>query len=70
MHKAEALEDEEDQMRWLSERLASIRLGDSTGMIDEAKAIISKLSGWNLRWNITELDKFITQRQKELGLVK
>lgn len=57
-------------MQWLSERLASIEPGGSPGLIDEARAIISKLSGWNLRWNITELDKFLVQRSKELGLVR
>ena len=62
--------DEEEQMQYLSERLASIPLGAPPGMIDEAREIIIKLSGWNMRWNIPELDDFLTQRQKELGLVR
>ena len=57
-------------MQWLSERLASIPPDAPQDMKDEARAIIVKLSGWNMRWNIPELDDFLTQRQKELGLVR
>lgn len=55
-------------MKALSRRLAEISPDDSDLMLDEAREIIHQLSNLNLRWNITELDDFIFERQRELGV--
>ncbi len=55
-------------MKALSRRLAEISPDDSDLMLDEAREIIRQLSNLNLRWNITELDDFIFERQRELGV--
>ena len=65
---AEKLEEEEEQMRELSRRLAAIPRNSPEFMLKEAREIIRKLNGINMRWNIPELDDFISQRQRELGL--
>lgn len=62
------MEDEEEAMKALSRRLAEISPNDSDIMLDEAREIIRQLSNLNLRWNITELDDFIFERQRELGV--
>jgi hypothetical protein len=64
--RAEALENEDEQMRELSKRLAIISKGDGDVRLKEAKVIISKLRAMNLRWNIESLDRFLLERQKEL----
>lgn len=64
--RAEALENEDEQMRELSKRLAAISKEEGDVRLKEAKAIISKLRAMNLRWNIDALDRFLLQRQKEL----
>ena len=68
LHKAEALEDEDERMKALSRRLADIPPSAPDLMLDEAREIIRQLNALNMRWNITELDDFITQRQRELGI--
>jgi D-mannonate dehydratase len=65
---AEKLEEEEEQIRELSRQLAAIPGNSPEFMLREAREIIRKLSGINMRWNIPELDDFISQRQRELGL--
>ena len=64
--RAEALENEEEQMKELSKRLAAIPRGSEEIRLKEAKAIISRLRAMNMRWNIESLNQFLTQRQKEL----
>jgi hypothetical protein len=64
--RAEALENEEEQMKELSKRLAAITKGSEEIRLKEAKAIISRLRAMNMRWNIEALNQFLTQRQKEL----
>lgn len=64
--RAEALENEEEQMKELSRRLAAITRGAEEIRLKEAKAIISRLRAMNMRWNIDSLDRFLTQRQREL----
>ena len=64
--RAEALENEEEQMKELSKRLAAITKGSDEIRLKEAKAIISRLRTMNMRWNIEALNQFLTQRQKEL----
>jgi len=68
LHKAEALEDEEEVMKALSRRLAEIPPDASDLMMDEAREIIRQLSNFNLRWNVAALDEFIGERQRELGV--
>ncbi|MDY6834076.1 MAG: hypothetical protein SVY53_04670 [Chloroflexota bacterium] len=68
LHKAEALDDEEEQMKELSKRLAAIPANSPDFMLEEAREIIAKLSAFNLRWNIPALDEFISERHRELGL--
>ena len=68
LHKAEALEDEEEVMKALSRRLAEIPPDASDLMMDEAREIIRQLSNFNLRWNVAALDDFIGERQRELGV--
>ena len=53
-------------MKELSKRLAAIPKGAELEMLEEARALIAKLRGMNMRWNIPGLDKFITQRMREL----
>jgi len=64
--RAEALENEEEQMKELSKRLAAITRGTEEIRLKEAKAIISRLRAMNMRWNIESLNQFLTQRQREL----
>jgi DNA repair exonuclease SbcCD ATPase subunit len=64
--RAEALENEEEQMKELSKRLAAITKGSEEIRLKEAKAIISRLRAMNMRWNIESLNQFLTQRQREL----
>ena len=65
---ADKLEEEEEQMREMCRRLAAIPGNSPAFLLKEASEIIRKLSAMNLRWNIVELEDFITQRQRELGL--
>ena len=64
--RAEALENEDEQMKELSKRLAVIKKDEGPVRLREAKVIITKLRQMNLRWNIDQLDVFLKQRQKEL----
>lgn len=64
--RAEALENEDEQMKELSKRLAVIQKEDDPVRLREAKAIITKLQQMNIRWNIPQLDDFLKQRQKDL----
>ena len=64
--RAEALENEDEQMKELSKRLAVISKDGDENRLKEAKVIISRLRSMNMRWNIAPLDQFLTQRQKEL----
>ena len=68
LHKAEALDDEEEVMKALSRRLAEIPADASDIELDEAREIIRQLSNFNLRWNIDALDDFIAERQSTLGV--
>lgn len=68
LHKAEALDDEEEVMKALSRRLAEIQSNGSDIELDEAREIIRQLSNFNLRWNIAALDDFIAERQRALGV--
>ena len=68
LHKAEALDDEEEVMKALSRRLAEIQANGSDIEMDEAREIIRQLSNFNLRWNIAALDDFIAERQRVLGV--
>jgi len=65
---ADKLEEEAEQMKELSRQLAAIPGNPPEFMLREARDIIRKLNGINLRWNIPELEDFIGQRQRELGL--
>ena len=64
--RAEALENEDEQMKELSRRLAAINKDNDSVRLKEAKVIIIKLRRMNQRWNIDSLDAFLKQRQKEL----
>jgi hypothetical protein len=64
--RAEALENEDEQMKELSKRLAVIKKDDGPVRLKEAKVIITKLRQMNLRWNISQLDDFLKQRQRDL----
>ena len=66
--RSEALEDEEPELRELSEKLAGIKKTNNQKELDEARRIISKLREMNLRWNLPQLHQFLTQRQRELFL--
>ena len=66
--RSEALEDEEAQMHELSKELAGVARTSSVEDLAEARRIISKLREMNLRWNVSELSKFLTQKQQELFL--
>lgn len=68
LHKAEALDDEEEVMKALSRRLVEIQPGASDVELDEAREIVRQLSAFNMRWNIEALDDFIAERQRELGV--
>ncbi|MEE9420763.1 MAG: hypothetical protein V3W43_14885 [Desulfatiglandaceae bacterium] len=60
------MENEDEQMKELSKRLAAIPRGAEEVRLKEAKVIISRLRAMNMRWNIEPLDRFLTQRQREL----
>ena len=64
--RAEALENEDEQMKELSKRLAAIPKGAQPERIQEARIIISKLRSMNMRWNIDGLNKFLKAKQREL----
>ena len=64
--RAEALENEDEQMRELSKRLAAISRGEGPMRLKEAKVIITKLRQMNMRWNIPQLNDFLKQRQRDL----
>ena len=64
--RAESLENEDEQMKELSKRLATIKKNQSEVRLKEAKVIITKLRQMNMRWNIPQLDDFLKTRQKEL----
>jgi hypothetical protein len=64
--RAEALENEDEQMKELSKRLAAISKGEGPMRLKEAKVIITKLRQMNMRWNIPQLNDFLTQRQRDL----
>jgi len=64
--RAEALENEDEQMKELSKRLAAISKNDDPVRLQEAKVIIIKLRNMNMRWNIPQLSDFLKARQREL----
>jgi hypothetical protein len=64
--RAEALENEDEQMKELSRRLAAISKDQGEIRLKEARVIITKLRQMNLRWNIPQLGEFLTQRQRDL----
>jgi hypothetical protein len=64
--RAECLEQEPDQMKELSRRLAEIPRTEDPAVLEEARDIISRLHRMNRRWNIPELKRFLLDRQKEL----
>ena len=64
--RTESLEQEPDQMKELSKRLAAIPKTKDPAVLEEAREIISRLHSMNLRWNIPELKQFLLQRQREL----
>ena len=68
LHKAEALDDEEEVMKALSRRLVEITEDSSDVEMDEAREIIRQLGAMNLRWNVAALDDFIGERQRTLGV--
>ena len=65
---ADKLEEEEEQIGELCSLLAAIPENSPDLLLKEAQEIIRKLSAINLRWNIPQLDEFLAQRQRELGL--
>jgi len=69
LDKGDSLDDEREEMKVLVEWLSTIPGNAPRFLLDEARRVISRLSSQNLRWNVPELDKFLTQRQKELGLI-
>ena len=66
--RAEGLEREQEKMKELSKRLASINRTDDRLLLDEAKQIMTTLSRANRRWNILALSDFLKKRRKELFL--
>lgn len=64
--RAEALDDEEVQMRELAARLSAIDRTGDRDELREAKMIITRLSEMNRRWNISELGDFLILKQREL----
>jgi len=64
--RAESLEDEDVEMKQLAERLAGIVRSDDQQVMAEAKNILEKLYKMNRRWNITSLQEFLKERQREL----
>lgn len=66
--RAEALDQEEEEMRELSGKLASIGKDAGDALLEEAREIILRLRRANQRWNILELDEFLNQKQKELSV--
>jgi hypothetical protein len=60
------LENEDEQMKELSKRLAAISKNDDPVRLKEAKVIIIKLGNMNMRWNIPQLSDFLKKRQREL----
>jgi len=53
-------------MKELSRRLAYIQKGDEPARLEEARILIDKLASMNMRWNIEALNKFLSQRMREL----
>jgi len=68
LHKPELLDNEDEMMKDLSIRLARITADSPDYLLDEAKSIIRQLGTYNMRRNITALDEFIAERQRELGI--
>ena len=68
LHKPELLESEDELMQELSIRLMRIAADSPDYLLDEAKSIIRQLGAYNLKRNIAELDDFMAERQKALGL--
>jgi hypothetical protein len=66
--RAESLEEEFEQIGELCSRLAVIRRDAGPSSLKEGRQLISKLYNMNLRWNSPELEKFLTERHKELFL--
>lgn len=64
--RAEALDDEEDRIRELAERLSAIGKTSGTKDLEEARRIITRLSEMNRRWNVSELRDFLIRKQQEL----
>jgi hypothetical protein len=64
--RAEALENEEGQIKALSQKLAAIPRTEDPALLEEARKLISKLHAMNKRWNVPELNRFLIERQKEL----
>ncbi len=60
------MENEDDQMKELSKRLAAISKEQGPVRLKEARVIITKLRSMNMRWNIPQLNEFLTQRQRDL----
>ncbi|MDY6933539.1 MAG: hypothetical protein SVZ03_04860 [Spirochaetota bacterium] len=66
LEKAELIEQEDSEIIDLSRRLVAIQKTDDSDLLSEAKRIITKLREVNLRFNNPNLDRFITDRQREL----
>ena len=64
--RAESLEEEFEQIGELCSRLAVIRRDAGPSSLKEGRQLISRLYNMNLRWNSAELEKFLTERHKEL----
>ena len=64
--RTEALENEDGQIKALSQRLAAIPKTEDPALLEEARQLISKLHAMNKRWNVPQLNQFLIQRQKEL----
>jgi hypothetical protein len=60
------LEDEDVEMKQLSERLAGIVRSEDPQVMADAKNILEKLYKMNRRWNIPSLQEFLKERQRDL----
>ncbi|MEW6439329.1 MAG: hypothetical protein AB1640_00190 [bacterium] len=66
--RTESLEQEPEQMKVLSKRLAAIPKTSEPSLLEEAKRLIAEPYDMNMRWNIPELTRFLLRRQRELSL--
>jgi hypothetical protein len=64
--RAESLEDEDIKMKGLAEKLAGIVKNPDPQVMAEAKDLLEQLYKINRRWNISSLDQFLKERQREL----